>query len=236
MIVNDIKGNDKDNYDLPASTVKNYTITKAVLNANYLSETVVFNGTPKFEISVSGFVNNEEPSAINGYVKPTVSINDWNAGMTYQLTPSGGNPGNDYSFAYGTGVLTVTYANMNDEVEGKDVEVKYDGNSHTIDILAPEDSTITRAYYTEPGTYSINWKVEKEDYEPVIGTNTLTILANTPTPTVIPTTEPTSTPTPNPTLAPTKKPTVTPSGSIATPTTTPNASSKINTRRCILFQ
>ncbi|SJZ35434.1 beta strand repeat-containing protein [Anaerorhabdus furcosa] len=226
VIVNDIKGNDKDNYDLPASTVKNYTIAKAVLNANYINETVVFNGTPKFEVSVSGFVNNETPSTINGYVKPTVSINDWNAGMTYQLTPSGGNPGNDYSFAYGTGVLTVTYANMNDAVEGKDVEVKYDGNSHTIDILAPEDSTITRAYYTEPGTYSINWKVEKEDYEPVIGTNTLTILANTPTPTVIPTTEPTSTPTPNPTLAPTKKPTVTPSGSTATPTTTPNASNK----------
>ncbi|MBO4569395.1 MAG: leucine-rich repeat protein [Candidatus Methanomethylophilaceae archaeon] len=82
-----------------------WSISKAVLTARYVGETITEGSTPSYAVSVTGFVNGETASTAAGYKAPEVSCPDLSAG-SYMLTPSGGSATN-YTFQYMSGVLTV---------------------------------------------------------------------------------------------------------------------------------
>ena len=83
-----------------------YTISKAKLTASYVSEIVAWNGTPKYQVKVTGFKGSDNASNSGGYMCPTVSKVNTAPGKTYSLTPSGGKADN-YAFKYVKGTLSV---------------------------------------------------------------------------------------------------------------------------------
>ena len=92
-----------DNY-AEQSTVAKIDISKVVLTATYISETIRSGATPALKVEVKGFVNDETTESAAGYVAPTVSNSNTAAGQ-YTLTPAGGSADN-YDFDYVSGTLT----------------------------------------------------------------------------------------------------------------------------------
>ncbi|MEF9893980.1 MAG: MBG domain-containing protein [Anaerorhabdus sp.] len=191
----ELQGVDNINYQLPTNLEQEYSITPKLLTVRYVGESIVYTGSPHFRVVVDGFVANQNINNINGFSLPIAFLAQWVAGRTYTVTPTGGNPGSNYAFNYVGDSLAVLLANMEDEVKGEDSKVMYDGQPHSVSVIAPEDATVTKQSYTAPGTYTIQWKVEKENYESVSGSNILIIqpkeIDPTPTPTPIPTPSPT---------------------------------------------
>ncbi|MEG2328828.1 MBG domain-containing protein [Anaerorhabdus sp.] len=191
----ELQGVDNINYQLPTNLEQEYSITPKLLTVRYVGESIVYTGSPHFRVVVDGFVANQNINNINGFSLPIAFLAQWVAGRTYTVTPTGGNPGSNYAFNYVGDNLAVLPANMEDEVKGEDNKVMYDGQPHSVSVIAPEDATVTKQSYTAPGTYTIQWKVEKENYESVSGSNILIIqpkeIVPTPTPTPIPTPSPT---------------------------------------------
>ena len=189
-------------YDL-GSFVRTYTLTRNVneveevidteertikVNAIDLTDAVVtlnpksfeFDGTAK-EPAIAVTLNNN-PVAANGY---TVSYDDnINAG-TVTVTITGKN-------AY-TGKATATFeiTNAKLNVTAEDYTVTYDGKAHgiNVEVTGVTDAKITygtqagtydltaNPTYTEKGTYTVYYKVEKANYDTVTGSATVTITA-----------------------------------------------------------
>jgi hypothetical protein len=93
-------------YASAMSNIVNFTIDKAVLTAIYAGETIAAGQVPALVVTVSGFVNGETSGTAAGYIAPIVTNTNTSAG-TYMLTPSGGAALN-YSFAYVSGILTIS--------------------------------------------------------------------------------------------------------------------------------
>lgn len=91
------------------STTIPFTISPAVLTATYVSETISCGGTPKGEVTVTGFADGETAETVNGYTAPTVTI-DKSAAGTYARTPAGGSASANYQFRYVPGVLTIAHS------------------------------------------------------------------------------------------------------------------------------
>ena len=83
--------------------VKTFEIAKAKLTATYVGESIEYGQSPKFEVELGGFVNDEDSSVLEEL--PSVSTTEAASG-TYTLTPSGGKSAN-YYFEYVSGVLTI---------------------------------------------------------------------------------------------------------------------------------
>lgn len=198
--IKELQGVDNSNYQLPINIEQVYTITPKLLTVRYVGESIIYGGTPHFRVILEGFVANQNASNINGFTLPIAVLEKWVAGKTYTIMPREGNAGKNYAFDYVGDTLAVLPANMEDEVKGEDNKVMFDGQPHSVSVIAPSDATIIKQSYTTPGTYTIQWKVEKENYEPVSGSNVLIIQPKE--------TDPTPTPTPSATPEPTKKPTV----------------------------
>ena len=93
-----------DNY-AEQSAVAKIDISKVVLTATYISETIRSGATPALKVEVKGFVNDETTESAAGYVAPTVSNSNTAVGQ-YTLTPAGGSADN-YDFGYVSGTLTI---------------------------------------------------------------------------------------------------------------------------------
>ncbi|SCX08415.1 Listeria/Bacterioides repeat-containing protein [Lachnospiraceae bacterium YSD2013] len=111
---------------------------------------------------------------------------------TGTITPSapviknGGNTVTDnYNITYNTGNLTITAASM--EVSATGFNGTYDGSAHGITVTGPEGSTVSYGTvsgnydldaspeYTDAGTYTVYYKVEKENCDPVTGSANVVI-------------------------------------------------------------
>ena len=85
-----------------------WEISKAVLTAVYVGETIFEGSSPAYEVSVTGFVGGESASTASGYNAPTI-VNDNLSVGSRLLAPSGGSA-RDYVFEYVSGTLTVKLA------------------------------------------------------------------------------------------------------------------------------
>lgn len=96
------------NYKLTQTTgITKANITKKMLTATYVSETIRYGETPNYEVEVTGFVEGENENT-EGYSAPTITPiqNLQVSGSPYTITPSAGMAIN-YSFTYVSGKLTV---------------------------------------------------------------------------------------------------------------------------------
>ncbi|MEA4977605.1 MAG: MBG domain-containing protein [Methanomassiliicoccaceae archaeon] len=83
-----------------------WTIAKETLTIAYSGENVVYGISPSLTLTVSGFVSNENVNNAAGYVAPTITNENINAG-TYTLLPFGGSADN-YDFEYIGGTLVIS--------------------------------------------------------------------------------------------------------------------------------
>ncbi len=121
-------------YEGTTAAVK-LVIKKKVLQATYVSETLVSGDTPKLEVTVTGWVGDDGPDSwSDDYTAPTVSLPEGGVegGKSYELTPSGGsyssgysNPVENYEFNYVSGTLTVikSAAELSAELEKAQVDL-----------------------------------------------------------------------------------------------------------------
>ena len=94
------------------SIEKSFSISKALLRATYVGETIAADGSPELKVTVEGFVNGETAETAAGYVAPTVILPDpFEPAKTYALAPGGGSADN-YEFEYVAGNLVVEAPEM----------------------------------------------------------------------------------------------------------------------------
>lgn len=113
-----------------------YKIEKVELLAAYAGETIKYGVNPGLKIMLSGFVNNEDETAIA--TKPAIVSGIQTDVGEWKLTPEGGMATN-YNFKYQSGILKINGATI--QVEAHDYINPYDGNKHGIEVKA-EGSTI----------------------------------------------------------------------------------------------
>ena len=92
-----------------APLVKTWTIEKAILKAEYISERVLIGNSPHLKVVVTGFVGGESEDTAAGYKAPYVlSTNLPTETGYYTLTPMGGAADN-YEFEYVSGTLHIKH-------------------------------------------------------------------------------------------------------------------------------
>lgn len=82
------------------------TVDQAVLYATAQSYTIRIGDIIIYEVDVTGFQNDDKPSSLVGYVKPSVSASEFEVGI-HTLVVSGGTPTSNYRFDYYNGKITV---------------------------------------------------------------------------------------------------------------------------------
>ena len=128
-----------------------WTISRAVLTAAYVSETIAAGGSPSLEVSVTGFVNGETASTAAGYVAPSVSAGTLSPGI-YTLVPSGGSARN-YSFSYVPGTLTVTASDVPVDVPSAATGLVYNGQ-YRVGVPSGAGYSISSNVARDAGIYS----------------------------------------------------------------------------------
>lgn len=143
-----------------------WSIAPATLTAKADDQTIAYDGRPDAaKVTVTGFVNNESPTMLSGYVAPTVIIpEDYKPGQTYTLIPSGGEPTRNYKFVYQNGTLTVGAAPTPEQPTAVDKptakSLTYTGAEQT----GVEDATgytVTGNKQTYAGSYTATAKLAK---------------------------------------------------------------------------
>ena len=115
-------------YSSSATPAVLFTVNPAILTATYEGERIELGQTPKFNITVSGFVEGEDASSASGYVAPELPTPTTLApGQTYELTPYGGSADN-YTFVYQSGNLVVNPYYVEQPVAASGFT--YDGQDH----------------------------------------------------------------------------------------------------------
>ena len=182
------------NYKLPDTLpTQAYTISQAVLTAKFTDESIVFGNKPALVIDVSGFQGSEDATSAADYTAPIISGDIPTHVGTYTITLTGGSAKN-YTFDLKTGTLTITNADMSGGVNSYGYTGVYDGQPHGITVTAPDGAAIT--YYSDEnctqerqnaeqnvtaGT-TIYYKVVRENYADVTGSQTIVITPKKVTP------------------------------------------------------
>lgn len=119
---------DSVSYNPISVTTDDIVVTTRMLTAKVKDVTIKEGSTPKFEVLVSGFVNNdtEETLKLKGYQKPVAASSDTAIG-NYTIKVSGGKPTDNYEFDYVEGKLKIV---------GKDTDLS---ENKTPDILVSKD-------------------------------------------------------------------------------------------------
>ena len=92
-----------------APIVKTWTIKKAILRAEYISERVLIDNSPHLKVVVTGFVAGESAETAAGYSAPYVLDSNLPTETgSYTLTPMGGAADN-YEFEYVSGTLHIKH-------------------------------------------------------------------------------------------------------------------------------
>lgn len=152
--------------------------TKAVLTVTADNKSITYGDSdPAFTFQYSGFVNEDNSSAID--TPPTCTVSGAHTHVNdYDITCSGGSD-NDYSFSYVSGVLTVNKADA--DISVTPYNVTYDGEPHTAAGTATgvgEDGSLdglnlSGTTHTDVGTYegdSWTFTDETGDYNDNSGT------------------------------------------------------------------
>ena len=115
--------------DYEGAVEKTFEIQKATLVATYEGEEIICGETPILDVMVQGFVNEESPYTIEGFVFPVVNPTSLSVGE-YELTPEGGTTSNNYIFKYVSGILKINPKQKNEEnttITLSQEEVSYTG-------------------------------------------------------------------------------------------------------------
>lgn len=156
-------GLDNPNYRLPdPAPAKVYTIAPATLTATYKGETIGAATSPKLEVEVTGFVNDESAANAAGYAAPTITGTIPTSKGTHELTPSGGEADN-YTFTYVAGTLAIT-DNPITGVTAKGYEGLYDQKMHDSVTVSGLQEGDTVQYSTGEGE---NWTSDNPQVGPV---------------------------------------------------------------------
>ena len=166
----------KDGESFMANIPFDYTISPAKLNAkvNNISRTYG-EPNPSFNVTYSGFVNNEGLDALSTIPTVSTTATPISAVGTYPITISGGAAKN-YTFEYEPGVLTVQKASLSVQVE--DARRVYGSDNPTFSLLfsglknnetlpewttAPKFTT-TATKGSDAGTYSVGVTCDPKNY------------------------------------------------------------------------
>lgn len=119
---------DSVSYNPISVTTDDIVVTPRMLTATAKDVTIKEGSTPKFEVTVSGFVNNdtEETLKLKGYQKPVAECSDTAIG-NYAIKVSAGKPTDNYEFDYIEGKLKIV---------SKDTDLS---ENKTPDILVSKD-------------------------------------------------------------------------------------------------
>lgn len=165
------------------------TITQKALTITANDQSITHGGSISSlvgDVTVTGLAGEDTLDSI------TLTPSTTNVTASGTITPSdaviknGGNAvtGN-YDIHYENGNLTINAASM--EVSATGFNGTYDGSAHGITVTGPEGSTVSYGTvsgnydldaspeYTDAGTYTVYYKVEKENCDPVTGSANVVI-------------------------------------------------------------
>ena len=168
---------------------KAFSITPKAATITAKAQTITHGGSISSlvgDVTVTGLAGEDALDSI------TLTPSTTNVTESGTITPSGAvikNGGNtvtdNYNITYNTGNLTITAASM--EVSATGYSGTYDGSAHGITVTGPEGSTVSYGTvsgnydldaspeYTDAGEYTVYYKVEKENCDPVTGSANVVI-------------------------------------------------------------
>lgn len=168
---------------------KTVTISQKALTITANGQSITHGGSISSlvgDVTVTGLAGEDALDSIT--LRPSTA----NVTASGTITPSdaviknGGNTVTDnYDIHYENGNLTINAASM--EVSATGYSGTYDGSAHGITVTGPEGSTVSYGTvsgnydldaspeYTDAGTYTVYYKVEKENCDPVTGSANVVI-------------------------------------------------------------
>ncbi|MBO4824619.1 MAG: InlB B-repeat-containing protein [Lachnospiraceae bacterium] len=174
------------------------TISQKALTITAKEQSITHGGSISSLVGDVTITGLEGEDALDSIVLTPSTTNVTESGT---ITPSdaviknGGNTVTDnYNITYNTGNLTITAASM--EVSATGFNGTYDGSAHGITVTGPEGSTVSYGTvsgtynldaspeYTDAGEYTVYYKVEKENCDPVTGSANVIIAKASITPSV----------------------------------------------------
>ena len=173
------------NYNVVIPDTTKADITKAPSSGTATGKTdLVYDGTPKELVTPGNDLIGGEIHYIVDGVDTTDIPKGTDAGK-YEITYYVKGDGNHDDTKPTT--ITVTIKNAENEVTASGYSAPYDGQPHTITVTAPEGSKVTYSadgvnYTDEAPTYTsvtdgatVYYRVERENYDPVEGSKSVTI-------------------------------------------------------------
>lgn len=141
-------------------------VQKAKLNANPINLNILNGQQPNYHLNISGFVNGEKQQNLSGFIAPSMTSTT-NIGDN-TITCYGGNPTDNYTFNYGTGVLTVNNVNAT----SNDFDISTSGWSNNDVVITPKngytsiyDGTqwLNNITISTEGTQTVTFRLKKPD-------------------------------------------------------------------------
>lgn len=193
----ELTGEKAGNYKLPTANTTTFAISKAALTVTADNKNIIYgSAAPTYTFSYSGFVNNEDATALTTAPTATCSYTSTSNAGTYDIVPSGGEATN-YSFTYENGTLTVAPKTVKDDPDTEagesavsivltDIPVgnyTYDGTAKTPTVtvkdgetvIASSEYTLGLSDNTNAGTATVNITDNEGGNYNVSGTATFTI-------------------------------------------------------------
>lgn len=177
----------KGDESFTTNLVFQYTIKPAKLVAKASNERREYGSeNPLFNISYSGFINNENESVVTTHPSISTTATKTSDVGDYPITVTGGKATN-YSFVYEPGVLTITKAPLLGEVnhakrtygsENPTFSIKYynlrNGETEPVWTVPPTFST-TVTPISDVGTYEVSANGVAKNYDIFINNGTLSV-------------------------------------------------------------
>lgn len=177
----------KGDESFTTNLVFQYTIKPAKLVAKASNEKREYGSeNPLFNISYSGFINNENESVVTTHPSISTTATKTSDVGDYPITVTGGKATN-YSFVYEPGVLTITKAPLLGEVnhakraygsENPAFTIKYhnlrNGETEPVWTVPPTFSTTATAI-SDVGTYEVSANGVAKNYDIFINNGTLSV-------------------------------------------------------------
>ena len=158
------------------------TVTAKAVTVRANDKTKTFGAAdPAFDAEVTGLLGSDTVI----YTLGRAAGDTENVG-SHDILAAGDAAQGNYAVSYVKGTLTITPADMSG-VTAEGSETTYDGAKHSIRVYAPEGATVTYSAsatgtygtenpaYTDAGTHTVYYKVEKANYNDVTGSAVVTI-------------------------------------------------------------
>ena len=170
-----ITGDMAASYELPSNASKTYAIAKAPLTISAKNYTIEpGDPAPEYEADITGFVEGESASALDGTLSFDCPYTEESGAGTYSIEPKGVTSGN-YDITFKAGTLTVKTGKAVVTIEPKAASKVYDGKAH--ELVTAGEAKNGSVYYrlgsgrwstkipeaTKAGEYTVTWYLKADE-------------------------------------------------------------------------